>query len=188
MPNNVMIGAPAKASGAIFTAPLCKAYPTDPYTAFGPLFGERGYVSKEGVTESIDSKESKVIAWGGDAVATLTEEHSVSYKFTFLDTSKEVLAEVYGADQVITHAGANGKPGFTEARLTSLSPNPKVWAFRVLSQGRVMNVVIPNGQITKRGDVKYVHTDAIAYEVEVTAYPDDNGVKAYKYTTDVAAA
>ena len=184
--SNVMIGAPAKASGAILTAPLGTTYPTTPFTAFGPAFGERGYVSKDGVTESIDSKESNIVAWGGDTVATVTEEHSVIYKFTFLDTSADVLREVYGDEQVIEHAAAGSDGAFTETRLTSLTPAPKVWAFRVLSKGRVLNVIIPNGQVTKRGDVKYVHTDAIGYEVEVTAYPDAQGVKAYKFSSDAA--
>lgn len=183
---NVMIGAPAKASGAILTAPLGTAYPTTPFEPFSASFGERGYVSKDGITESIDSKESGVVAWGGDTVATVTEEHSVIYKLTFLDTSADVMREVYGDDQVIEHPAANGNGAFTETRLTSLSPNPKVFAFRVLSKGRILNVIIPNGQVTKRGDVKYVHTDAIGYEVEITAYPDALGVKAYKFSSDAA--
>ena len=35
--------------------------------------------------------------------------------------------------------------------------------------------------MTERGDVVYKNDEAIGYEVTITCYPDQNGVKAYKY-------
>jgi hypothetical protein len=50
-----------------------------------------------------------------------------------------------------------------------------------------IRIVIPDGQVTERGDVTYANGEAIGYDVTVTAYPDDSGVKAYIYRDETAS-
>jgi hypothetical protein len=56
--------------------------------------------------------------------------------------------------------------------------------FEILDGLRTGRVVLPDAQVTARGDVSYVDTDAVSYPVTLTAYPDANGVKAYIYWDD----
>ena len=49
---------------------------------------------------------------------------------------------------------------------------------------KTVRIVLPDAQITERGEVTYKTDEAVAYDVTITAYPDKNGVKAYIYLDD----
>ena len=43
---------------------------------------------------------------------------------------------------------------------------------------------MPNGQVTEVGVVTFAATEAVGWNVTMTAYPDANGNNAYIYTND----
>lgn len=51
----------------------------------------------------------------------------------------------------------------------------------VLRDGAVKRVVIPNGKISEVGDVQYTDSDAVGYEITITAMPDTAGNTHYEY-------
>src|SRR6185369_7506919 len=69
-------------------------------------------------------------------------------------------------------------------KVTSQELAHYVWDFEILDGIRKGRVVLPDGQVTERGEVSYVDEDAVSYPVTVSAYPDATGVKAYIYWDD----
>jgi hypothetical protein len=165
---NVLVGV----NGAVYRAALGSTLPTDPSTSLNAAFKHVGYVGDEGVIESTATEVSEVKAWGGDVVRKIQTKHDVTYAFTMLETNDETMGVYYGTGNFAT-----------ETSITGDELDHNCWVIEVLDGDDTLRVVIPDGQITERGDVGYVGEDAAKYPVTVTCYPDNTGVKAYKYKT-----
>ena len=181
--SNVIVGKPL-ATGGVLVAPPGTALPTDASTALAAGFVATGYIGEDGVTQTIGTDTTPVVAWGGDTVRTIQTSHDLTYSFTFLENNALVLKAVYGDDNVTTTA-ATLSTGTLNAILVNSTELPnKEYALEVKDGDALVRVVIPDGQITEVGDVVYSHSEAIAYEVTIKCYPDASGNKAYIYTDD----
>jgi hypothetical protein len=49
---------------------------------------------------------------------------------------------------------------------------------------RTYRIVVPNGQITERGDISFTRTGSVQYSVTLEAYPDATGNSVYLYRSD----
>lgn len=162
---NVMVAG----SGAIFHAPLATTLPTTAFTALNAAFKDVGYVSEDGVTESQGAESNPIKAWGGDTVRTVQTAHNVTYRFSMIETNDESVALFYGNGTAASHV-INGDV-----------LEHQEFVLDMLDGDAVIRIVIPDGQITERGEVVYASGGAMLYPVTITCYPDDSGNKAYKY-------
>lgn len=149
-----------------------------PTTATGALavgFEELGYVSEDGITQTIDEDTEKIRAWqNGDTVREVSTTHDLMYELSMIETSAKTLETYYGNHVVATGAGT------TEIRAGQGTRG--VWAFHIIDGTQLIRIVVPDGQITEHGEVSYVNGEAIMYPITLTCYPDATGVKAYLYT------
>lgn len=186
---NVLVGVPDRVTGAIMAAPLGTALPTTPIVAPNVAFIDLGYVSEDGVSLSQAGSWEKIRDWGGDQVRTFLTESTYALQFTFLETQDAMLQATYGAANVtVTAAGAStGK--YTAVKLNNTEAPPKSWLFNMADSTladlpRTYRIVVPNGQITERGDLNFTRTGAITYQVTLEAYPDATGNSVYLYRSD----
>lgn len=162
---NVRVGI----NGAFYTGPLKTPLPNGASAPVDQKFKDLGYISDDGVAQTIDSDTSEIKAWqNGDVVRVIQTSHKVSFKMTLIETNEEVL-RLYYADPTATSSlvkmTGNQAPHFSGV-------------FDVLDGDKIIRVTIPDGQVTERGDVNY-KGEVIGYEITVTCYPDSSGVKAY---------
>ena len=174
---NVSVGKP-KIGGAIFRAPLGTTLPTDAVTALDNAFVEMGYVSEDGVTNSNSPESDTVRAWGGDVVLTLMEGREDTFQFTLIEAKNvEVLQAVFGEDNV-SGTLATG----ISIQNTNEDLDDCVWVIdMILRDNTVKRVVIPDGKVSEVGDITYSDSDAIGYEITLSAMPDEDGVLHYEY-------
>lgn len=164
--SNVLVGS----TGDVRVAPLGTTLPTNTTATPDLAFDVLGYISEDGVVESQPNSTNRIRAWqNGDTVRVVQTEHSVTFKFTAIETNAAVLEAFYG----------NYDAGAVE--ITGDVLDHKAWVFDVLDGDNVVRVVVPDGQVVTRGDVSYLNGDAVGYGFTVEAFPDENGVKAYKY-------
>lgn len=175
---NVLVGMPLSGGAISISTTLIQSagYPTDASTEIADM-DATGFIGEDGVTETNGRSVDKIKAWGGDTVRTVQTEHDLTYKFTFLEVKNPtVLEAVYGADNVtVTGTGAERK--------IVIKKNAKVLPhitidMRMLDGTTKIRNFVPDGQITEIGDVVFVHSDVIKYEVTVEAFADANGDKA----------
>jgi hypothetical protein len=160
--DNVRVGV----SGAVSVAPLGTTCPTTATGALDAAFVDVGYIDDKGVTETPKTDVNEIKAWQeGAVVRKVQTSHDLSYKFAMLETSEATLVLYYGDDEEITGE--------------QLPHN--AFVIDVLDGDVTTRLVIADGQVTDRGDVVYNGSEATSREITITAYPDDNGVKAFMY-------
>lgn len=164
---NVRVGV----TGVVYVAPLGTPLPVSSATTPNAAFVDLGYVSDGGITQSISVDTTDIKAWqNATTVRTLQTGHTVTYQLEFLEVNWATLDTFFG----------NFSGGVSE--LTSDQTLRKSWIFHVDDGDDDIRIVVPEGQITERGDTVLVSGDAVKLPITITAYPDDSGVKAYVYT------
>lgn len=186
MANIQVVGAPLLATGVIRSADLGTAVPANGTTALDPALAALGYAGEDGISQTTERGTEIIRAMGGDEVRRIQTDYGVTFGFQLIDTNKTVLTEVYGADNVTS----SGTVGAEELAIKlNKSPLPrKLYVFEIKDGENRLRIVVPNGQITNVGDITYSHSDVIRYEIEVTAFPDENGNQGYIYVSGPAAA
>lgn len=181
---NVLAGKP-NVTGGVLIAPTGTALPTTAVAAPNVAFVSAGYIGDDGLSQSLDRSTTKIKAWGGDILRVLQSEFSVTYKFTFVETiNTGVLKAVYGDANVAVVAG-----GVSTGTLRSIAINGNVlehkeFIFEVKDGLAKVRIVVPNGQVTEVGEIKFADAEIIAYEVTVEAFADASGNQAYQYVDD----
>lgn len=174
--NAIQSGAPVSGTGGVTTAPRGTTLPTNASDPLGKGFIKLGYISEDGVTRSTDRDTEKIKAWGNYVVKTLIKDNSVVYKLTFLESSNaDLLKSIYGEDNVVITPPEKGvHNGRVSIKHSAALPDPAVFTLEMKDGKTAMREVIPNGQLTVTGDVVFVHSDVIRYEVEIDALNDED--------------
>ena len=181
--SNVLAGKPL-VGGGIFVAPMGAVRPTGATTALNPAYRGTGYVSEDGVTETVDRSTDKIRAWGGDTVKVVQSEFGVQYEFTFIETlNSEVLKTVYGGTNVTTTAATGTKGTLHKVKLNS-GTLPEQQFVIDMKDGNATVRISFFGQISEVGEITYSDEEVIGYPVTVLAIPDANGDSAVKYLDD----
>ena len=167
-----------KVAGAVYRAASGTTAPTDATTALSADFKALGYCSEDGLTNSNSPESTNIKAWGGDTVLTIQEEKEDTFQLTLIEVlNVEVLKAVYGSTNV-TGALSTG----VTITANATEPEEGVWAIdMVMNSSTVKRIVIPHGKISEIGDISYTDSDAVGYEVTITAIPDSSGNTHYEY-------
>lgn len=157
-------------TGKVMFAPTGTALPTTSIATPNVAFVDVGYIGEDGVTQSIAEDSTDIKAWqDGAVVRKVQTSHDVTFTFVMIESNAASLKAYYG----------NYTSGVIQIKGDVLPHQAML--LDVIDGTHEIRVVLPDAQITERGDVVYANGEAIGYEVTVTAYPDSGGVKAYKY-------
>lgn len=182
---NVVAGKPA-ATGGVLSGPLgTDPRPTGATAALPAAMVAVGYISDDGLSETNGRDVERIKAWGGDTVKVLQTEHSVTYEYTMIEAlSAAVNREVYGEPNVTETPAtvSSGTQIVVEVKSDTLPHRTR--AFEIRDGDAKVRIWLPDSQIVETGDVSYADGSVIAYPVTVEAFPDEFGVKAYKFMDD----
>ena len=176
---NVTTGKP-NIAGAVYTAPIGTTLPTDATTALDTTkFVCLGYVSEDGLSNNNELSVEAIKAWGGNIVYRSLTEMNDEFGLALIETENpDVLKTVYGESHVTVDASGN-----ISVDVVGEDPIERVWVFELALRGnRARRIVIPDGAITSRDEITYNDSDAVAYGITISAYPDANASTHKEYT------
>lgn len=167
---NVTTGKP-NIAGAIYTAPIGTTLPTDATSQLPADYVCLGYVSEDGLSNNNELTVEAIKAWGGNIVYRSLTEMNDEFGLSLIETENvDVLKTVYGE----THVTVDGD-GNVSVDVVGEDPVERVWVFELALRGnKAKRIVIPDGAITSRDEISYNDSDAVAYGITISAYPDAN--------------
>jgi len=175
--SNVTTGKP-KTGGAVFMAPVGTTAPTDAKTALDNAFTDLGFVSEDGVTESVTISTTNIKEWGGGIVLVTQDEKTATLKFKLIEYLNANVQKFVNGDDNVTgtlvagmHIAVNGDEA--DERILVID--------QIMRNDTPFRIVIPRAQISEIGEVTYKSNEAVGYDVTVTAIKDDNGDYFHKY-------
>lgn len=172
-----------KVGGGVYWAPLGTALPTDSSTALAAAYKALGYVSDAGITPSRDTSVDKPKAWGGDTVAALQTDESLSYEWTLIEVfSDEVRKFVHGSANVTLTPPAAGVGGKLAILDKGGKPANCVLVFDMKYGAKTRRVVLPVADNTVSGEAPFSDSDLSAFTLTSEALKDTSGVRVYEYT------
>lgn len=181
--SNVSFGKP-KATGAVFVAPRGTALPINATSALNAAFKGLGYVSEDGLVNSIEADTENVNAWGGDLVLVGQTNFMETFMVNLIETNVDALKVFYGDSAVTVDASGN----ITVKQNSKMLSNISVIFELVLTGGRVKRIVVPDAQIVDRsGEITYVDGEPISYPALFQAYPDVDGNSHTEYIAVVSS-
>ncbi|MGW3545896.1 IPT/TIG domain-containing protein [Nocardia niigatensis] len=172
------VGAPNRVTGGIMVAPAGTVLPTGVSSAV-TSFTKVGYVADDGIRPSGQRSSTDIYDWAGDLIYSPQDQHSTQFQFKLLSAfDADVLGEVFGYENVTT-------VGSLITVLETGSPLPvHPWMFDMRDGGKKARIPVPAGQITAVSEDPMVRNGLQAFDVTLTCYKDENGVKAYRYYDD----
>lgn len=166
--NNVSLGKPG-VKGVLYRAPYGTTLPKDAVEPLDPAFKSVGYIGEDGITNTTDSETTDVNEMGGTRVLSSISGYSEAYQFVMIETNAESLKARYGDGNV--QVDEQGRPVKVLHKVDDGTPSS--WVKEILMTGNVVKrTVIPNGTRAEFGDITEVGTDAIGYDMTVSANPD----------------
>lgn len=182
--SKVVAGKPSVIGGAFF-APTATVGPTDGTTALNAAFIGLGYISDDGLTETVERSNDKKKAWGGDVVKIVQTDFGAQIKLTLIETlNADVLKAVYGDANISTTAATATKGTEHKVKVNAALLPQKSWTFEVRDDPAKVRIYVPKGQVTEIGEVQYTESELTGYEITIDCFPDANGDSFLKYVND----
>lgn len=165
-------------TGAVYVAPTGTTAPTTSSSALDAGFVDLGYVSADGITESIDRTTNQIRAWqNGSLVREVTSEGTYSVEMTFIETNEAVLELYYGTTNASGEFSID--PTSTGGRQS--------FVIDVVDGTAVERIYIPAGEITAVGTRTLASGEAVGYQVTITAYADADSATVTKWFSTLEA-
>lgn len=152
-------------SGEVSVGPTGTTAPTDASTALNAAFLGLGYISDDGITETVDRSVDDITAWqNATVVRSIVTEAKVTYEFTLIQTNVDVIEFVTGA--TVTQTAPMG----TYTMDPAATGGRKSFVFQIIDGAQLKRIYVAEGEITERGEITYASGEPIGYAVTIQAY------------------
>ncbi|EME14808.1 phage tail tube protein [Rhodococcus triatomae] len=176
--NENILTSEAGASGVVFRAPLGTAAPGPAGSILPVAWLDHGLVSEDGITETPSEDTKDVKSLGGKIVKVLKTSYGLVFKFQLQESKNAVVLRSLFGEGNVTVSGST----ITVNKGKTTLPY-SAWVIDTIDGDNNVRNYIPKGQPRLVGDIKYVHTETIAYEVEITSF-EEAGLNAVMTMTD----
>jgi hypothetical protein len=173
--DNVIIGVTGKAYVAVVGTP----FPADPFTAWATPWVDLGYISTDGLDESLGENRTEIDAWGENSpVITRVKNRQQTFKLTFLETTAATLQLYYAVKASDMNASGAGTGAFvTYGSASTTTAYTTALGLDVVMDNKIERIMIARADVTNRGDRKFNANAEASMEMTFTALTNPSGGK-----------
>lgn len=155
--------------------------PADPGTAPSADWVPVGACDQTGLTEGFTMTTTNIMAIGIiTPFRTLITEQAKTFKLVLLEAERDICVSIMFR-QTLAAIARDVSSGLRAVEdIPTPAPDKRAWLFRMADGDSIQQVYAPVAEVTARSDVAYPQNDVAKYEITMTAYPDANGVAAYR--------
>lgn len=176
---NVLAGA----GGIVSVAPTGSTLPTTTAATLDAAFVDVGLISEDGLEVNASADYQTIKAWDGSTVRKIQSSFDPTFKFTMMETNAESL-ELYWSGSTV-----ESNTGESKIEIGAFASDRRSFVIDVEDGTRIIRYVLPVAEVTERTAIAHKNTEAVAYGITLTAYPDTNNVAIYEYIdTDLTAS
>lgn len=182
---SIFTGAPDQlTTGAILNGPLGTVLPTDASGTIAPALKDSGYIGEDGLKIGTSQSSTDIKDWSGNVVRSIMSEYGHSLTWSHLELNEASLKNFLGdANVAMTAATATAGTKFA-AKFNADEMPTKAWVFKIKDGARRLLVVVPQGQLSERGEITLTKTSAIMLPITLKTFPDASGNHMYWYGDD----
>lgn len=157
--------------------------PDDASTALGADFTEVGAISEDGITEATSQERNDIFIWQGAALGRrLPGQYAKTFTFAAAETNLVTVGVQFPGSTITQTA-----EGLTVAEKPPVT-DTRSWVLHGIDGTRALRLVVPNGEVTERGDVVWSSQNITVYEWTMSCYVDQSSVVIYRYYLDADLA
>lgn len=164
-------------TGALYVAPLGTTAPTD-LGAWGTGWVDLGYISDDGVTESVSEDRQDFTPWQESTpIRTDVTSSTLTFQATLWESKAATISLYYRvseADMTVTGTAPNEVVSFSQSGKPAR--DTRAFGIDVVDGTYHRRIILPFAEVTDRGDITYKSDTLIGYDVTITAYPGSDGV------------
>ncbi|MFE7762937.1 phage tail protein [Streptomyces sp. NPDC057438] len=163
--------------GTFVVAPVGTTAPTDPYSAWGAGWVDLGYVTEDGLTESLNENIQDFKAWGYNSpVRKQVTERATTFKITFMETSYLTLALYYGVDAAdMTSSGTGSTQFLAFEEPQSNEPMYYALGMDVIDNDKPARIIVARAEVTAKGDRTYKSDTNQAFDLTFSSLTAPSG-------------
>lgn len=181
---SIFAGGPDQAvTGAILSAPNGTALPADEVAVVAAAFKDSGYISDSGLKIGTEQSSTDITDWSGNLVRSIMAAYGNTLTWEHLEWNEQSLKNFLGEGNV-TVTQTTGSPTKITAKFNGDEMPVKPWVFNIKDGVRKIRVVVPNGQVSERGEISFVKTEAVKLPITLKTFPDASGNHIYVYSND----
>ena len=175
--SKIIIGVPNQSTtGAVAFAATTADMPTTATSALDTSdWTDCGYVSEAGVTITPTYSTVDIKDWSRATVRTLLDEFTGEVKFSFIQTDYESLCAIFGSEYVTKTAATGAAGEQLKVRLGARMAASKAWCFSMKDGDARVRIVLPNAQPVLDGDLVFVASEPITWNLLLKCSADANG-------------
>lgn len=149
-------------TGAVYVAPTTVALPANASAALTG-YANLGYISQEGVGLIPTVDRSEIVAWqNADVVREPVTRTKTQFRLTMLEFNAATLSLYFG--EII-------KTGDTTFDFGRYTPERYRMVVDVVDGAQTIRYVVADAEVAERGELAHVNSEAVGFNITVTAYP-----------------
>ena len=155
-------------TGSVYVAPVGTAAPTSQTSSLNAAFVEFGYISEDGVTQTlpVSGDATFIKVWQGGATVRIVRtapDEFPTFQFTSIETNKTSLEKYYGA--TLTQTATEGALTVN----TTVQRGNFAWVVDLVDGAELERLYVPSGPVIEAGDRAFTNSDAIGYDITLEA-------------------
>ena len=158
------------ATGMAFHAPKGTALPTYPGEELAEAWKEIGAVSEDGIEYGMNHSMDPLRNWAKEIERLLPADGDTTIKAPFMDTTKETLETLFGAENVVETAATQ-----THGKLLSITigpdtmPEAEAFLFLMKDGDDMIMIGSSNATVTAVDDISFAPNSAIIWNATISS-------------------